>query len=121
MKKNDPMEDCIFCRIVNGEIKSEIVMTSNNFIAIKDIKPVSEGHILIISKKHYVTLLDLPDNLGDELLKFTKSIASILLESKMGDGFNIIMNNLEPAGQIVKHAHLHIIPRKENDGLKSLV
>lgn len=120
MNKND-FKECIFCRIANGEVKNEMVMVSNNFFAIEDIKPVSEGHILIIPKKHYVTLLDLPDNLGEELLKFTKSIASMILEKKMGDGFNIIMNNLEPAGQIVKHAHLHIISRKEGDGLKSLV
>ena len=111
-------EDCIFCKIAQDKKYERKIKESNNFFAILDIKPVSEGHTLIIPKKHFVTLLDLPNKLGEELLKFTKDVASDLLEKKKGDGFNIIMNNLEPAGQIVKHAHIHVIPRKENDGLE---
>ncbi len=114
-------KDCIFCKIARGKIKAEIVKSSNNFIAIFDTKPAAEGHTLIIPKKHFVTLLDINNTLGEELLKFTKEIASSLLEEKYGDGFNIIMNNLEPAGQIVKHAHIHVIPRKEGDGLRMIV
>ena len=69
-------------------------------------------------KRHFVTLLDISNKLGNEMLEFTKKVASGILDKKYGNGFNIVMNNLEPAGQIVKHAHLHIIPRNENDGLK---
>jgi len=112
---------CIFCKIVKGEIKSEIVKTGNSFIAIKDTNPVALGHLLIIPKQHYVTLLDIPNNLAEELLKFTKELASELLGKKQGDGFNIIMNNLEPAGQFVMHAHIHLIPRKEGDGIRFFV
>ena len=112
------MSDCLFCKIVKGEIKSEIVKEGNNFIAIKDANPVTEGHMLVIPKKHFVTLLDIPNTLGPELLKFTKDVASDLLDKKLGDGFNIIMNNLEPAGQLIMHAHIHIIPRKEGDGIR---
>jgi len=83
-----------------------------------DINPVAEGHALVIPKKHYVTLLDIPNSLGEEMLDFTKKIAGSLLDNKKGDGFNIGMNNLEVAGQVVMHAHIHIIPRKEGDGLK---
>jgi len=104
-----------------GEISVEKVADTNNFFAIRDIKPKAEGHTLIIPKKHFVTLLDIPNTLGEELLKITKQVSSELLDRKFGDGFNIVMNNLEPAGQIVKHAHLHIIPRKEKDNLKSIV
>ncbi len=114
-------KDCIFCKMSTGEIPVEKVANTNNFFAIRDIKPKAEGHTLIIPKKHFVTLLDIPNTLGEELLQITKQISSELLDNKLGDGFNIIMNNLEPAGQIVKHAHLHIIPRKESDGLKSIV
>lgn len=117
-KAND---NCIFCKIVRGEIKSEIVKEGNSFIAIKDANPVAEGHTLIIPKKHYTTLLDIPNNLAEELLKFAKEIASDLMDKKLGDGFNIIMNNLEPAGQLVMHAHIHVIPRKEKDGIRFLV
>ena len=119
MVKED--KNCIFCKIAKGEIKSEIVKTGNSFIAIKDINPVAEGHVLVIPKRHYATLLDIPNNLAEELLKFMKEVASEVLEKKLGDGFNIIMNNLEPAGQLVMHAHIHVIPRKEKDGIRFLV
>ncbi len=110
-------ENCIFCKIIKREIKSEIVKEGNSFIAIKDAHPKVLGHTLIIPKNHYVTLLDIPNKLGDELLEFTKNVAFDLLEKKLGDGFNIVMNNLEVAGQIVKHAHIHILPRKDGDKL----
>ncbi|MCU0642337.1 MAG: HIT domain-containing protein [archaeon] len=114
-------KDCLFCKIVRKEIKADIVKEGNSFIAIKDINPVEPGHVLVIPKQHYTTLLDIPDRLGEEMLKFAKQIASELLEKKLGDGFNIIMNNLEPAGQLVMHAHIHIIPRKEKDGIRFFV
>jgi len=75
------------------------------------------GHILIIPNKHFVTLLDIPDKLGNELLEFTKKVAGDIMDHKIGDGFNILMNNLECAGQVVFHAHIHVLPRKEEDGL----
>lgn len=111
-------KDCIFCKIAKREMKSDIIKESDNFIAMKDVNPISEGHTLVIPKKHFVTLLDIPNKLGSELIKFTKEIAGDLLDKKLGDGFNIIMNNLEPAGQFVMHAHIHIIPRKEGDGIR---
>lgn len=113
-------EDCIFCKIARGETQSEIVNESNNFIAIRDIEPKVEGHTLVIPKQHYVTLLDIPNRLGEEMLVFIKEVSSDLLEKKYGNGFNIIMNNLDPAGQLVKHAHVHVIPRKEDDGLRAI-
>ncbi len=113
-------DDCIFCKIARGNTDTEITNESNNFIAIRDKNPKAEGHTLIIPKQHYVTILDIPNRLGEEMLAFIKEIASDLLEKKHGDGFNIIMNNLEPAGQVVKHAHIHVIPRKEGDGMRSL-
>ena len=112
------MKDCIFCKIARGEIKGAIVKESNNFMAIRDVNPIAEGHSLVIPKKHLVTLLDIPDKLGEEMLKFTKEIAGDLMDQKLGDGFNLIMNNLEPAGQFVMHAHIHVIPRKEGDGIE---
>ena len=111
-------EDCIFCKMANGKVKVEKVGESNSVFAIRDIKPRTKGHTLIIPKQHWVTLLDIPDKYGDELLEFTKKIATGLLHDKHGDGFNLVMNNLSVAGQVVMHAHIHIIPRKEDDGLK---
>ncbi len=114
-------KDCIFCKIVKGEIKAEIVGESEGFIAFLDAHPKADGHTLIVSKGHYITLLDIPNELGDELLEFIKEVASGLLEEGKGEGFNLVMNNFESAGQVVKHAHLHIIPRKEGDGIKEIV
>ena len=111
-------KECIFCKIAKGEIKTELVKESDNFIAFRDANPVTKGHTLVVPKKHFVTLLDIPNKLGEEALKFTKSVASDLMDAKLGDGFNVIMNNLEVAGQLVMHAHIHVIPRKEGDGVK---
>ncbi len=113
-------KNCVFCRIVLGELKSEKVAESNSFIAIRDINPKVDGHTLVIPKKHFVTLLDIPNNLGREMLEFTKKVAWDLMNEKKGDGFNLAMNNLEVAGQEVMHAHIHILPRKEGDGVKVL-
>ena len=111
-------EDCEFCKIAKKEVLKVPLIESNNFVAFENIHPVSPGHMLIIPKKHYVTLLDIPNVLGNEMLEFTKKIGHKILDEKLGDGFNIVMNNLEVAGQVVEHAHLHIIPRKEGDGIK---
>jgi histidine triad (HIT) family protein len=110
--------ECIFCKIARGEIKAKFEKESNNFFAIRDMHPLSEGHTLIIPKRHFVTLLDIQDKLGEELLHFTKEVASDLMDKRLGDGFNVIMNNLEPAGQAVMHAHIHVVPRKEGDGIR---
>ena len=114
------MNNCVFCKIVKEEIKAEKVGESESFIAIRDAHPAVEGHTLIIPKKHFVTLLDIPNKFGNELLEFEKKISGELMSDKKGDGFNLIMNNLEVAGQVVMHAHIHVIPRKEGDGIKFL-
>ena len=110
-------KDCIFCKIARGEKKSERIDESDNFIAFRDANPKVEGHTLIVPKKHFVTLLDIPNKLGNEMLEFTKKVAGKLMDEKYGDGFNIIMNNLDVAGQIVMHAHLHILPRNDGDSV----
>lgn len=114
-------KNCIFCKIAKGDIKQKKIAESDNFFAVRDIHPHVLGHTLVIPKKHFVTLLDIPDKLGSEMLKFAKKIASELLDDKFGDGFNLIMNNTAIAGQVVMHAHIHVIPRKENDGLRYMV
>lgn len=111
-------KDCIFCKIAKGEIESELVLEGDRFIAFKDVNPKVVGHTLIIPKKHFVTLFDIPKNWGEELLEFTKKVADEVMEGCDAHGFNLVMNNLEAAGQVVEHAHIHILPRKEGDGFK---
>jgi len=113
-------KDCIFCKIVKGEIKSEIVYSDDNFIGILDINPKALGHTLIISKNHFKTILEVPSTLGTELLGAIKEVGLKLIKDKKGEGFNIIINNGEAAGMVVNHFHVHIIPRKTGDGLKGL-
>ncbi len=113
-------KECIFCKIVRKEISVEYLEETDNFIAILDKNPVSEGHTLVLPKKHHVNLFDLPNMHAEEMLKLIKKISFDILEKKKGDGFNLIMNNLPPAGQVVMHAHIHIIPRKEGDGLEMI-
>lgn len=114
------VRECVFCEIIQGTKQGDVILTSDSFIAMRDANPQLPGHLLVIPKKHYVTLLDLPIRLGSELLGFLQRVGNQLLETKQGNGFNIIMNNLEPAGQKVLHAHLHVIPRNEGDGLRFL-
>lgn len=114
-------DDCIFCKIVKGEIPCTKVYEDDSFIGILDVKPKAEGHTLIISKKHYRNLLDMPSTLGNEIFSIAKEIALKLIKEGKGEGFNLIVNNESSAGQVVMHTHLHIIPRKTGDGLKGIV
>ena len=114
-------KDCVFCKIVMGKIKSDKFLESNSFLAIGDKNPKVNGHKLVIPKKHFVTLLDIPNKLGNEMLEFTKKVASKLMDDKLGDGFNVHMNNLQVAGQVVMHAHVHIIPRREGDNMRGFL
>ncbi len=113
--------NCIFCKIVKGEIKTELVYEDDNFIAFLDIHPKAEGHTLIVSKKHFPTILDMPSSLGSELLDAIKNVSIDILKKGKAEGFNLIVNNGEAGGQVVNHMHLHILPRKKGDGLKMLV
>ena len=109
-------EECIFCKIINGEIPENVIYENDNFFSILDISPSVEGHSLVISKKHFDTMLDLPDSLGPELLDCIKKTSMILMKKYNVEGFNVLNNNFEVAGQIVKHVHFHIFPRKKDDG-----
>ncbi len=108
--------DCIFCKIASGEISAKIIYENDNFFSIPDANPKVNGHSLIISKKHFETILDMPNSLCPELLDCIKKTALKLMKENNAEGFNIINNNFEVAQQVVKHVHFHIIPRKKNDG-----
>ncbi len=112
-------EDCIFCKIAQGKIPEELIYESDNFIAFPDANPNVKGHTLIIPRKHYVNMMDMPATLGRELMDAIKSVADIKLKQG-AEGFNIIQNNFPAAGQVVMHAHIHLLPRKKGDGFKSI-
>jgi histidine triad (HIT) family protein len=112
------MNDCIFCKIIKEEIPSEKVYEDDNFIGILDANPEMKEHTLIISKKHFKTILDMPSSLGNELLDAVKKIALKLIDKGKAEGFNLIVNTYKLAGQEVDHVHAHILPRKKGDGMK---
>ena len=110
--------DCIFCKIVSGEIPSHKVYEDNWSLAFLDIAPSSYGHTLVIPKDHFENIYTLPDETLARLALSAKKVAVAVKNATLCDGVNLIMNNEKNAGQIIFHAHIHIIPRKENDGLK---
>lgn len=110
-------ENCIFCKIIKGEIPCARIYEDERVLAFLDINPVAEGHALVVLKNHYPTLLDVPAREGEALLKAMRLVAGAVLKVTGADGFNCVQNNFPCAGQMVFHAHWHIIPRFDNDGL----
>jgi len=106
-------KDCVFCKIVKGELKTELIEDAENFIVFNDANPVAEGHCLIVPKEHYGTVIDMPNTLGTELLTLAKKHGLRLIKEKLADGFKLVSNNYPAAGQVVPHFHLHVIPHKE--------
>ena len=105
-------EYCVFCRIVSGSIPAKKT-DYENFIVFNDANPVSNGHCLIVPKKHFRNLLDLPSSMGGELLGIIKKESLRLIEEGKADGIKVISNNEPSAGQAVFHTHVHIIPEKK--------
>ena len=112
------MEDCLFCKIINGEIPSTKLYEDEDVFSFLDINPVSKGHTLVTPKKHCATLLDVPDDLIPKLMKIVKKMAIVVTKAVKAGGFNLQLNNNRVAGQIIDHVHFHIVPRYEGDGLK---
>lgn len=112
------MSDCIFCKIIKGEIPSNKVYEDDEVLAFLDIGPINKGHCLNIPKEHYDNLVELPEDLAEQVMRVVKKVAPSVLEITQADGFNVGLNNGEAAGQVVMHAHFHIIPRLNDDGLE---
>jgi histidine triad (HIT) family protein len=112
------MKDCIFCSIAEGKIPAFKVYEDSNIVSFLDIMPASKGHCLVVPKKHYETLLDIPQQDLEPLIKMTQRIAKALSLSIGNGSFNVVMNNGKIAGQLVAHAHIHIIPRFKGDRLR---
>lgn len=112
------MHDCIFCKIVEGVLPSNKIYEDKNVLAFLDIAPVHPGHVLVIPKKHFANMEEIPENLLVDLIKIVKKIGLAVKKGLNYEGYNIQENNDPIAGQIVPHLHFHIIPRIEEDGLK---
>ena len=112
------MEDCIFCKIVDGKIPAAKVYEDSKVISFLDIMPANKGHCLVVPKKHSQTLIEMEEDDLIATIKAAKKVASALSLSFGNGSFNIVMNNGKEAGQVVNHAHIHIIPRFQKDRLR---
>ncbi len=105
------MEDCIFCKIIEGEIPSMRVYEDEDCVAMMDINPASPGHTLILPKKHLADLSEMDEELAGRLMMVAKKIGLRQKQALGADGFNVVQNNGRAAGQTVFHYHIHVIPR----------
>lgn len=111
-------DDCIFCKIANGEIPSKTIYEDEMFRVILDLGPAAKGHALVLPKEHFANLYELPEEWCAKAFCLAKKMAETM-KAKLGcDGFNIVQNNGELAGQTVFHFHIHLIPRYEGDNQK---
>lgn len=109
--------DCVFCKIVEGELPSYKVYEDDETLAFLDINPVHAGHTLVIPKEHAGNIFEIPSELWAKVQETVRKVASAVENGTKADGVNMLMNNREHAGQVVHHAHVHLIPRFRGDGL----
>ncbi len=107
--------NCIFCKIANGEIPSTTLYEDEDFRVILDLGPATRGHALLLPKEHYQDLFALDDETASKVLVTAKKVAGKIKKAMDADGFNLVQNNGEAAGQTVFHFHMHMIPRYKDD------
>jgi histidine triad (HIT) family protein len=110
-------EKCIFCKIIAGQIPAVKIYEDETVFAFLDVNPVSEGHTLVVPKKHFERLHDCPEELLVNVTSPLGKIGKAVCDATDADGYNVLCNNGKAAGQLVGHLHFHIIPRKDNDGI----
>ncbi|MGN0399729.1 MAG: HIT family protein [Blautia sp.] len=111
------MSECIFCKIAGGEIPAATIYEDEDFRVILDLGPASKGHALIIPKEHHANLYEMPDELAGKAMILAKKVITKMTDVLQCDGYNIVQNNGEAAGQTVFHFHMHLIPRHKGDNV----
>ena len=112
------MEDCIFCKIIEGKISAAMVYDDDYVIGFLDIMPANKGHCLVVPRQHTQTLVEMSDKDLAATILAAKKIARALSLSFGNASFNVVMNNGKEAGQVVNHTHIHLIPRFQKDRLR---
>ena len=112
------MTDCIFCKIVRGEIPSNKIYEDNLVLAFLDIRPISMGHTLVIPKSHCNDIFDMQEKDASAVMLAVKKVANAVLHGLNAEGVNVLNSNRKTAGQEVFHYHAHVIPRYANDKIK---
>lgn len=110
------MTGCIFCRIISGEIPAAKLFETESLVSFLDISPVNPGHALVVPKRHVSSVLDLEDDELCAAMMAAARVAAAVCGATGSTAFNILQNDGRAAGQVVDHVHLHVIPRKPDDG-----
>ena len=110
------MSECVFCRIVAGDLEADLVLETDDLVGILDQRPVFKGHVLLVPREHVVTLPDLPARLRDPFLAAAQRIAGAVVDELGAQGSFVAVNNT--VSQSVPHLHLHVVPRTRGDGLR---
>ena len=108
-------EECIFCKLIKKEILSIVLYENNDTIAFLDIFPISQGHTIVIPKKHYSNLETIPNKILYAVMEAVKTVSNLIYKNLNINGYNILQNNFKAAGQVINHFHVHIIPRSIKD------
>ena len=111
------MENCVFCKIVAGELPADIVYGDDLVIAFLDIAPVNRGHTLVVPREHFFGITATHPEYRSRMMEVAARIGAALLRAVDADGFNLILSNGACAGQVVQHVHMHVIPRFPDDGI----
>ena len=111
-------DNCIFCKIIGGEIPAAILYEDEDFMAIMDIFPAAKGHTIIVAKRHVANLFELDDVTAAKALVLARKLANAIQAELNCDGMNLLQNNGEAAGQTIFHFHIHLIPRYHEDKVK---
>ena len=110
------MADCVFCRIISGDVPAQTVLETDDLVAFLDARPVFKGHVLLVPREHVETLPDLPARLRDPFLAAAQRIATAMTAALGAQGSFVAINNT--VSQSVPHLHLHVVPRTKGDGLR---
>jgi histidine triad (HIT) family protein len=110
------MSGCVFCDIAAGDVAAQVVLADDDFVAFLDARPVFKGHLLLVPRRHVVTLPDLPADLRDGFLASAQRLASAMVTGLGAQGSFVAMNNT--VSQSVAHLHCHVVPRTKGDGLR---
>lgn len=111
------MKNCVFCRIVAGELPCSLVYEDDRVICFLDIAPLAPGHALVVPREHHTSITTLPGATAGHMMARAPRIAQALTRASGGDGFNLLLSNGACAGQVVPHVHLHLLPRCPEDGI----
>ncbi len=111
------MAECVFCKIITGELPSSKIYEDDLVLSFMDIAPLSPGHLLVIPKNHYETFPEVPRDEAAAVAAAMLKIAPAVVAAQNADGFNLLLANGACAGQVIFHVHFHIVPRSNGDGL----